>query len=103
MSNIGHRSLFNQLLSDFLVDNTRNLVILLEMGNLSDHQFQAMIALETTFSKKNSDRHSSRFKARNVRWFLKVLIFIEDLPTTNIIDPKNQRKIPDFIFNINSL
>ncbi|COF00999.1 Uncharacterised protein [Streptococcus pneumoniae] len=73
MSNIGHRSLFNQLLSDLLVDDTRDLVILLDDRSLSHHHFRALIALESAFSKENSSRHPSRFKVRDFRWFLKVI------------------------------
>ena len=73
MSNVGHRSLFNQLLSNFLVDDTRDLVILLDEGSLSDQHFRAMIALETTLFQKNSSRHTSRFEVRNLRRFLKVI------------------------------
>ena len=73
MGNIGHRSFFNQLLSNLLVDDTRDLVILLDEGSLSDHHFRALIALESTFSKEDSSRHTSRFKVRNFRRFLKVI------------------------------
>ena len=73
MSNIGHRSFFNQLLSNFLVDNTRDLVILLDERSLSDHHFQAMIASKTALFQENSSRHTSRFKVRNLRRFLKVI------------------------------
>ena len=73
MSNIGHRSLFNQLLSNLLVDDTRDLVILLDDRSLSDHHFRTMIALKTTLFQKNSSRHTSRFKVRNLRKFLKVI------------------------------
>ena len=52
ISNIGHRRLFNQLLSNFLVDNTRDLVILLDDRSLGDHHFRAVIAPETEFSTK---------------------------------------------------
>ena len=73
MGNMGHRSLFNQLLSNLLVDNTRNLMILLDDRSLSDHHFRALIAPKTTLSKENSGRHTSRFKVRNLRRFLKVI------------------------------
>ena len=73
MSNVGHRSLFNQLLSNFLVDDTRDLVILLDEGSLSHRHFRALIELKTAFFKENSSRHTSCFKVRNLRWFLKVI------------------------------
>ena len=73
MSNVCHRSLFNQLLRNFLVDNTRDLVIFLDERGLGDHHFRALIALETAFSKEDSSRHTSRFKVRNFRWFLEVI------------------------------
>ena len=34
-----------------------------------------MIALESTFSKEDSSRHTSSFKVRNLRRFLKVIFF----------------------------
>ena len=49
MSNVGHRSLFNQLLSDLLVDDTRDLMIFLDERGLSDLYFRALIALKTSF------------------------------------------------------
>ena len=67
MSNIGHRSLFNQLLSNLLVDNTRDLTIFFDERSLSDHHFRTLIALETALFKENSSRNASRFKVRNVR------------------------------------
>ena len=73
MSNIDHRRLFNQLLSNFLVDNTRNLVIFLDNRSLSDHHFRTMIALESTLFKKDSSRHTSHFKVRDLRRFLEVI------------------------------
>ena len=73
MGNIGHRSLFNQLLSNLLIDNTRNLVIFLDERSLSDQHFQTMIALETTLFQKNSGRHTSRFEVRNFGRFLEVI------------------------------
>ena len=73
MSNVGHRNLLNQLLSNLLVDDTRNLVIFLENSGLGDRYFRALIALKTAFSKENSSRHTSCFKVRNLRWFLKVI------------------------------
>ena len=73
MSNVGHRSLFNQLLSNVLVDDTRDLMILLDDRSLSYHHFQAMIVLESTLSKEDSGRHTSRFEVRNLRRFLKVI------------------------------
>ena len=73
MGNISHRIFFNQLLSNFLVDNTRDLVIFLDERGLSDHYFRAMIALKTTLFKENSSRHTSSFKVRNLRGFLKVI------------------------------
>ena len=62
MSNIGHGSFFNQLLSNLLVDDTRYLVIFLDERGFSDHHFRALIALKTAFSKEDSSRHTSRFK-----------------------------------------
>ena len=53
MSNVGHRILFDQLLSNLLVDDTRDLVILLDEGGLGDRYFRALIALKTALSKKN--------------------------------------------------
>ena len=41
--------------------------------SLSDHHFRTLIALETTLFKENSGRHSSCFRGRNFRWFLKVI------------------------------
>ena len=73
MSNVGHRSLFNQLLSNFLVDDTRDLVILLDEGSLSHRHFRALIELKTAFFKENSSRHTSRFEVRELRRFLKVI------------------------------
>ncbi len=73
MCNIGHRSFFNQLLRNFLVDNTRDLVILLDERGLGDHYFRAMIALKSTLSKEDSSRHTSCFKIRNLRRFLEVI------------------------------
>ena len=73
MSNIGHRSLFNQLLSNLLVDNTRNLVIFLDERSHSDHHFRAMIALESTLFQEDSSRYTSRFEVRNFRSLLKVI------------------------------
>ena len=64
---------FNQLLRNFWVDDTRDLVILLDYRSLSDHHFRALIALKTAFFKENSSRHTSRFKVRNLRRFLKVI------------------------------
>ena len=48
-------------------------MILLDERSLSNHHFQAMIALESTLFKENSSRHTSRFKIRNFRRFLKVV------------------------------
>ena len=48
-------------------------MILLDDRSLSYHHFQAMIALESTLSKKDSGRHTSRFEVRNLRRFLKVI------------------------------
>ena len=73
MGNIGHRSLFNQLLRNLLVDNTRNLMILLDERGFGDHRFRAMIALESTLFQKNSSRHTSCFEVRDPRRFLKVI------------------------------
>ena len=73
MGNISHRSLFNQLLSNLLVDDTRDLLILLDEGGLGDRYFQALIALKTAFSKENFSRHTSCFKVRNLRRLLKVI------------------------------
>ena len=73
MGNIGHRSFFNQLLSNLLVDDARYLVIFLDEGSLSDRHFWTLIALKTTLSKKNSSRHASRSKVRDLRRFLKVI------------------------------
>ena len=75
MGNIGHRSLFNQLLRNLLVDNTRNLMILLDERGFGDHRFRAMIALESTLFQEDSSRHTSRFEVRNLRRFLKVIFF----------------------------
>ena len=66
MGNIGHRSFFNQLFSNLLVDDARYLVILFDDGSLNDYYFRALISLESTLSKKNSSRHASRFKIRNL-------------------------------------
>ena len=52
MSNVGHRSFFNQLLSNFLVDDTRDLVIFLDERGLGDRYFRALIALKTLFFKR---------------------------------------------------
>ena len=60
-------------MGNLLVDDTRDLVILLDERSLSDHHFRAMIALESTFSKENSSSHTSCFKVRNLRRFLKVI------------------------------
>ena len=60
-------------MGNLLVDDTRDLVILLDERSLSDHHFRAMIALESTFSKENSSSHTSCFKVRNLRQFLKVI------------------------------
>ena len=49
MSDIGHRSFFNQLLRNLLVDDTRNLVIFLDEGGLGDRYFRALIAVKTAF------------------------------------------------------
>ena len=73
MGNVSHRSFFNQLLSNLLVDDTRNLMILLDYRSLSDRHFWALIALKTTLSKENSSSHTSCFKVRNLRRFLKVI------------------------------
>ena len=73
MGNVGHRSLLNQLLSNFLVDDTGELVIFLDERGLGDHYFRALVALETTLFQKNSSRHTSRFEVRNFRRFLKVI------------------------------
>ena len=73
MGNIGHRSLFNQLLSNLLVDDTRDLVIFLDERSLCDHHFRALIALESTLFQKYSGRHTSRFKIRNLRRILKII------------------------------
>ena len=73
MGYIGHRSLFNQLLRNFLVDNTRNLMIFLDERSLSDHHFRTMIALESSLFKEDSSRHTSHFKVRDLRRFLKVI------------------------------
>ena len=73
MGNIVHRSLFNQILSNLLIDDTNDLVILLVEGGLGDRYFQALIALKTAFFKENSSRHTSCFKVRNLRRFLKVI------------------------------
>ena len=73
MGNIGHRSLFNQILRNLLIDDTSDLVILLDEGGLGDRYFQALIALKTAFFKENSSRHTSCFKVRNLRRFLKVI------------------------------
>ena len=81
MSNIGHRSLFNQLLSNLLIDNTRDLVIFLNERSLSDHHFRAMIAFETTLFKEDSSRHTSRFEVRNLRGFFENHISSFDIRT----------------------
>ena len=66
MGNISHRSFFNQLFSNLLVDDVRYLVILFDDGSHNDYYFRALIALKTALSKKNSSRHASRFKIRNL-------------------------------------
>ena len=58
---------------NFLVDNTRDLMIFLDDRSLSDRYFRAMIALETTLSKEDSSRHTSHFEVRNFRRFLEVI------------------------------
>ena len=73
MGNVGHRSLFNQLLGNLLFDDTRDLVILLDDRSLSDHHFRSLIAPKTALFKENSSRHTSRFKVRNFRRFLKII------------------------------
>ena len=73
MGNIGHRSLFNQILRNLLIDDTSDLVILLDEGGLGDRYFQALIALKTAFFKENSSRHTSCFKVRNLRSLLKII------------------------------
>ena len=73
MSNIDHRRLFNQLLSNFLVDNTRNLVIFLDERGFGDRYFRTLITLKTSLSKEDSSRHTSHFKVRNLRRFLEVI------------------------------
>ena len=80
MGNVGHRSLFNQLLSNLLVDDTRDLVIFLDERSLCDHHFRALIALESTLFQKYSGRHTSRFKLRNLRRILKI-IFLHQTST----------------------
>ena len=73
MCNIGHRSLFNYLLSNILIDDTRNLVIFLDERCFSDYHFWTLVALKTTLFQQNSSRHTSHFKVRNLRRFLKIL------------------------------
>ena len=73
MGNVGHRSLFNQLLRNFLVDDTRNLMIILDERGFGNNHFKAMIELESTFFKENFSRHTSCFKVRNLGQFLKVI------------------------------
>ena len=75
MGNIGNRSLFKQLLSNLLVDDTRDLVIFLDERGLGDRYFRALITHETTLFQENSSRHTSCFKVRNLRRFLE-LIFL---------------------------
>ena len=81
MGNIGHRSLFNQLLSNLLVGDTGNLVIFLDERCFSDHHFRALIALETAFSKENSSRHTSCFVVRDLRRFFESRISSFDFHT----------------------
>ena len=47
--------------------------IFLDEIGLGYHHFRTMIALESTLSKKNSGRHTSCFKVRDLRRFLKVI------------------------------
>ncbi|CTF90486.1 hypothetical protein ERS070191_02423, partial [Streptococcus pneumoniae] len=42
-------------------------MILLDDRSFSNHHFRTVIALESTLSKENSSRHTSRFKIRNFR------------------------------------
>ena len=49
-------------------------MIFLVEGSLRDYHFRTMIALETAFSKENSGKHTSCFKVRNFRRFLKVIL-----------------------------
>lgn len=48
-------------------------MIFLDYRSLRDHHFRALIALKTAFFKENSSRHTSRFKVRDFRRFLKVI------------------------------
>lgn len=73
MSNINHRSLFNNFMSSLLIDNTRYLVIFLNKRSLSDRPFRVIIALKTAFFKENYGRHDSRIKVRNLRRLLKII------------------------------
>ena len=80
-NNIRHRSLFNQFLGNFLINDTRNLVIFLDKRSLSNRHFWAMIEPETELFKEDSSRHAIRFKARNSRRFWKSYFFIWFLQT----------------------
>ena len=73
MGYIGHRRLFNQLLSNFLVDNTRNLVIFLDERGFGDRYFRTLITLKTSLFKEDSSRPTSHFKVWNLRRFLEVI------------------------------
>ena len=47
--------------------------IFLDERGLGYHHFRTMIALESTLSKEDSSRHTSRFEVRSLRRFLKVI------------------------------
>ena len=47
--------------------------IFLDERGLDYHHFRTMIALESTLSKEDSSRHTSRFEVRSLRRFLKVI------------------------------
>ncbi|WP_458861018.1 hypothetical protein, partial [Streptococcus pneumoniae] len=61
------------LLRNFLVDNTRNLVIFLDDRSFSDHHFRTMIALETTLSKENSSLNFFILENQNHNTYIKIL------------------------------
>ena len=55
------------------VDDTRDLVILLNDRSFIDHHFWVLIALKTAFFQKDSSRYAICFKVRDLRRFLKVI------------------------------
>ena len=74
MSNIGQRSLFNQLLSNFLINDTRDLMIFFTRGVSVTVYFRALIVnLKRRFLRRILVGIPVVFEVRNLRRFLKVI------------------------------